>query len=114
MHVSALGAHVIVVDWLAAFESRVWMLCRCRYDAIGKRDWGNPGNMWAYLTDQVTLARFEWPVPHAVYAKPLAAFGDRPFWVLTSNADGMFGRSGYVSGCSVWMWRSWSSSLGQS
>ena len=46
-----------------------------RYDAIGKSDWSSPRAMWAYLAEQVTMARFEWPASADVYGKLLATAG---------------------------------------
>ncbi len=46
-----------------------------RYDAIGKRDWSSPRAMWAYIAEQVMLARFDWPHSPDVYGKLLSLAG---------------------------------------
>eukprot|EP00697_Spironema_sp_BW2_P014116 gnl/Spiro4/4470_TR2230_c0_g1_i1.p1 gnl/Spiro4/4470_TR2230_c0_g1~~gnl/Spiro4/4470_TR2230_c0_g1_i1.p1 ORF type:complete len:297 (+),score=88.36 gnl/Spiro4/4470_TR2230_c0_g1_i1:55-945(+) len=73
---------------------------RCFYEFFGYRDW-SPALQWGYLLSQVNLARYQWP-PSSVYAKlrTLAESvgsedGDSNHFVITTNADGMFGRNGF-------------------
>jgi NAD-dependent SIR2 family protein deacetylase len=51
---------------------------------------------WGYLSKQIKLVRYNWPAPHAVYAQLLSIAnrcGD--YFVISTNADGMFVRSGF-------------------
>ena len=65
-----------------------------RYCPDGKTLW-SPELKWGYLANQVTLARFKWPAPHEVYAKTLELIRDKNYFVISSNADGLFSRSGF-------------------
>jgi O-acetyl-ADP-ribose deacetylase (regulator of RNase III)/NAD-dependent SIR2 family protein deacetylase len=87
---------------------------RTMYEFIGFHDW-TPALQWGYLCAQVSLARFQWPL-HPVYhrLRALASAAGTPtatatatpstttpaardYFVLTSNADGMFERHGFDS-----------------
>jgi NAD-dependent SIR2 family protein deacetylase len=72
-----------------------WEGMACMYHAIGKRDWSSPAAMWAYLAQQVSMARFEWPASPEVYGRLLNFVSGRDYFVLTSNADGMFEQNGF-------------------
>jgi len=69
---------------------------QCMYEFIGYRGW-TPALQWGYLLAQVDLARYRWPL-HTIYhqLRELAtAGGGRDYFVLTSNADGLFERHGF-------------------
>jgi NAD-dependent SIR2 family protein deacetylase len=68
---------------------------QCMYEFIGYRDW-TPALQWGYLFAQVDWARYRWPL-HPIYhqLRDLATVRGRDYFVLTSNADGLFERHGF-------------------
>jgi O-acetyl-ADP-ribose deacetylase (regulator of RNase III)/NAD-dependent SIR2 family protein deacetylase len=67
---------------------------RCMYEFIGYRKW-SPALQWGYLLSSVNQARFNWKKPNGIYFKLLELLKNRNYFVLTSNADGMFEQNGF-------------------
>jgi hypothetical protein len=61
---------------------------------MGYQDWPSESLKWGYQASHVNICRFQLP-PHPSYGDLRALIGDRKYFVLTSNADGMFGRNGF-------------------
>ena len=66
----------------------------CMYDFIGFDDWESEALRWGYLSTQLDLARFRWPL-HPVYGCLLDMVRGRDYFALTSNVDGMLERNGF-------------------
>ena len=64
-----------------------------QYEFIGFEDW-TEGERWAYWATHLNHVFFEFP-PSPVYRKLHEIVKDRDFYVITSNADGMFIKSGF-------------------
>jgi len=70
---------------------------RTMYEFIGFRDWTDDLK-WGYLFSQINLARFTWGESEVYQkVKTLCEQGldQDGFFVITSNADGMFGQNGF-------------------
>ena len=65
----------------------------CMYEFIGN-SLTDPLVIWGYLCRQITQARFNWPL-HPVYHKLLDIVKRKPYFVCTTNADGMFERHSF-------------------
>ena len=66
---------------------------RMQYEFIGFENW-TEGERWAYWATHVNHVFFEFP-PSTVYKKLREIVRDRDYYVITSNADGMFIKSGF-------------------
>jgi NAD-dependent SIR2 family protein deacetylase len=66
---------------------------RMQYEFIGFEKW-TEGERWAYWATHMNYVFFEFP-PSPEYKKLHEIVGDRDYYVITSNADGMFIKSGF-------------------
>jgi NAD-dependent SIR2 family protein deacetylase len=66
---------------------------RSQYDLIGYQGWSE-GLKWGYLAAHVDAVRFQTP-PHPVYTELLNLVKQKNYFVITTNVDGMFARSGF-------------------
>ncbi len=63
------------------------------YDLFGYSDWSE-AEKWGYLATQVNYVRFR-PNNHPVYTRLHELVKDKDYFVMTSNADGMFLRNSF-------------------
>lgn len=66
---------------------------RMQYEFIGFEDW-TEGERWAYWATHVNHVFYEFP-PSTVYQKLHEIVKEKDFYVITSNADGLFIKSGF-------------------
>jgi NAD-dependent SIR2 family protein deacetylase len=66
---------------------------RMQYEFVGVHDWAEPAK-WAYWATHVNYVFYQFP-PSPLYQKLHAAIQDKDFHVITSNADGLFIKSGF-------------------
>lgn len=66
---------------------------RMQYEFIGFENW-TEGERWAYWATHLNHVFFEFP-PSPEYTKLHEIVKDRDYYVITSNADGMFIKSGF-------------------
>lgn len=66
---------------------------RMQYEFIGFEKW-TEGERWAYWATHMNHVFFEFPASH-VYKRLHETVRDRDYYVITSNADGMFIKSGF-------------------
>ena len=66
---------------------------RMKAELIGYTDW-SPELQWGYLALHVNEVRFE-AQPHPVYGRLYDLVGNKDYFVITSNVDGMFPKSGF-------------------
>lgn len=66
---------------------------RMQYEFIGFEDW-TEGERWAYWATHMNHVFYKFP-PSPLYKKLNEIIKDRDFFVITSNADGMFIKSGF-------------------
>ena len=64
-----------------------------QYEFVGVHDWAEP-EKWAYWATHLNHVFYKFP-PSPLYRKLRAVIGDRDFYVITSNADGLFVKSGF-------------------
>lgn len=64
------------------------------YEAMGVHPQWNEALQWGYHAAHVKLICFEMP-PHPVYTTLLQLVEDKDYFVLTSNVDEMFAKSGF-------------------
>ncbi len=64
-----------------------------QYEFVGVHDWAEPAK-WAYWATHLNYVFYQFP-PSPLYQKLHAIIRDRDFYVITSNADGMFIKSGF-------------------
>lgn len=64
---------------------------RCFYDLFGYTAWSE-AEKWGYLATQVNYVRFQ-PNHHPIYPQLHDLVKDKNYFVMTSNADGMFLRN---------------------
>ena len=62
-------------------------------ELIGFMNW-SPEEMWGYWAQHINDFRFKWS-PHPVYTKLLDLVQKKDYFVLTSNVDAMFVKSGF-------------------
>lgn len=67
---------------------------RCQYQTIGFQGWSE-AVQWGFLADHVNAVRFE-STPQPVYTELLGLLADKDYFVVTSNVDGMFAKSGFA------------------
>ena len=66
---------------------------RMQYEFIGFENW-TEGERWAYWATHVNHVFYEFP-PSPVYRKLHEVIKEKDFYVITSNADGLFIKSGF-------------------
>ncbi|MNR90149.1 NAD-dependent protein deacetylase [compost metagenome] len=66
---------------------------RCQYQTIGFQDWSE-AVQWGFLAEHVNAVRFE-SRPQPNYTQLRSLIGDKDHFVVTSNVDGMFAKSGF-------------------
>ncbi|MCD9020359.1 Sir2 family NAD-dependent protein deacetylase [Cohnella silvisoli] len=66
---------------------------RRQYELIGYEDW-TPEEKWAYWSIHVNHVRFQFP-PSPMYKKLLELIKDKDYFVITSNVDAMFHKTGF-------------------
>jgi NAD-dependent SIR2 family protein deacetylase len=66
---------------------------RMQYEFIGFEDWTDE-EKWAYWATHVNYVFYEFP-PSSIYQKLHAIVKEKDFYVITSNADGLFIKSGF-------------------
>ena len=66
---------------------------RMQYEFIGFEDW-TEGERWAYWATHVNHVFYEFP-PSDIYRKLYEIVKEKDFYVITSNADGLFIKSGF-------------------
>lgn len=66
---------------------------RMQYEFVGVHDWDEPAK-WAYWATHLNHVFYQFP-PSPLYHKLHAILQDRDFYVITSNADGLFIKSGF-------------------
>lgn len=81
------------VAFARRFPALVKRGIRMKAELIGYTDWP-PEVEWGYLATHVNDVRFMHP-PHPVYTNLLKMVSDKDYFVMTSNADGMFVRNGF-------------------
>ena len=64
-----------------------------QYEFVGIHDWAEPAK-WAYWATHLNYTFYQFP-PSPLYRKLHAIIRDKDFYVITSNADGLFIRSGF-------------------
>jgi NAD-dependent SIR2 family protein deacetylase len=67
---------------------------RMQYELIGYQGWSE-ALKWGFLADHVYAVRYETP-PHPVYTKLLRLVDGKEYFIITSNVDGMFAKSGFA------------------
>lgn len=65
-----------------------------QYELIGYRDW-TEALKWGFLAEHVTAVRWE-ATPHPAYTELLKLVGEKGHFVLTTNVEGMFAKSGFT------------------
>ncbi len=83
------------VSFAQRFPALVKRGIRMKAELIGYTDWP-PEVEWGYLAMHVNDVRFNHP-PHPVYGDLLELVSPKNYFVITSNADGMFVRNGFDS-----------------
>lgn len=68
---------------------------RCQYETVGFQGWSE-AVQWGFLADHVKAVRFE-TSPQPNYTQLLALLADKDYFVVTSNVDGMFEKSGFAA-----------------
>ncbi len=66
---------------------------RMQYEFVGVHDWAEPAK-WAYWATHLNYVFYQFP-PSPLYQKLHAIVRDKDFYVITSNADGLFIKSGF-------------------
>lgn len=66
---------------------------RMQYEFVGVHEWAEPAK-WAYWATHLNYVFYQFP-PSPLYQKLHAVVGDKDFYVITSNADGLFIKSGF-------------------
>jgi NAD-dependent SIR2 family protein deacetylase len=66
---------------------------RMQYEFVGFEDWLEPAK-WAYWATHLNHVFYQFP-PSPLYQKLHAIIRERDFYVITSNADGLFIKSGF-------------------
>ncbi len=66
---------------------------RMQYEFVGVHDWSEPAK-WAYWATHLNYVFYQFP-PSPLYRKLHAIIQDKDFYVITSNADGLFIKSGF-------------------
>ncbi len=66
---------------------------RMQYEFVGEHDWAEP-EKWAYWATHLNYVFYQFP-PSLLYQKLHAIIRDKDFYVITSNADGLFIKSGF-------------------
>jgi NAD-dependent SIR2 family protein deacetylase len=66
---------------------------RCQYQTIGFQDWSE-AVQWGFLADHVNAVRFE-SQPQPNYTQLRSLLEGKDYFVITSNVDGMFAKSGF-------------------
>jgi NAD-dependent SIR2 family protein deacetylase len=66
---------------------------RMQYEFVGVQDWDEPAK-WAYWATHLNYVFYQFP-PSPLYRKLHAIISDKDFYVITSNADGLFIKSGF-------------------
>lgn len=66
---------------------------RMQYEFVGVHDWAEPAK-WAYWATHLNHTFYQFP-PSPLYRKLHAIVRDKDFYVITSNADGQFIKSGF-------------------
>ncbi len=66
---------------------------RCQYETIGFQGWSE-AVQWGFLADHVNAVRFE-SQPQPNYTQLLSLVAGKDHFVITSNVDGMFAKSGF-------------------
>jgi NAD-dependent SIR2 family protein deacetylase len=66
---------------------------RMQYEFVGDHFWAEPAK-WAYWATHLNHTFYEFP-PSPLYRKLHAIVRDKDFYVITSNADGLFIKSGF-------------------
>ncbi|MCY6369261.1 Sir2 family NAD-dependent protein deacetylase [Clostridium ganghwense] len=65
----------------------------CHYELMGYTNWSKE-EQWAYLATNVNHVRFQLP-PSPIYKKLFDLVKNKDYFVITSNVDGMFYKSGF-------------------
>jgi NAD-dependent SIR2 family protein deacetylase len=81
------------VSFARRFPALVKRGFRMKAELMGYRDW-SPEVEWGYLAVHVNDVRFMHP-PHPVYGGLLDLVATKDYFVITTNADGMFIRNGF-------------------
>jgi NAD-dependent SIR2 family protein deacetylase len=66
---------------------------RMQYEFVGVHDWAEPAK-WAYWATHLNHTFYEFP-PSMLYQKLQAVIRNKDYYVITSNADGLFIKSGF-------------------
>lgn len=66
---------------------------RMQYEFVGVHDWAEPAK-WAYWATHLNHVFYQFP-PSPLYHKLHDSIRDKDFYVITSNADGLFIKSGF-------------------
>ena len=66
---------------------------RMQYEFVGVHDWEEPAK-WAYWATHLNHVFYQFP-PSPLYHKLHDIIQDKDFYVITSNADGLFIKSGF-------------------
>ena len=66
---------------------------RMQYEFVGAHDWAEPAK-WAYWATHLNYVFYQFP-PSPLYKKLHAIVQDKDFYVITTNADGLFIKSGF-------------------
>lgn len=66
---------------------------RMQYEFVGFEDWSEAAK-WAYWATHLNYVFYQFP-PSPLYRKLHAIVREKDFYVITSNADGMFVKSGF-------------------
>lgn len=66
---------------------------RMQYEFVGVHDWAEPAK-WAYWATHLNYVFYQFP-PSPLYRKLHAIVRDKDFYAITSNADGLFVKSGF-------------------
>jgi NAD-dependent SIR2 family protein deacetylase len=66
---------------------------RMQYEFVGFNDWEEPAK-WAYWATHLNYVFYQFP-PSPLYRKLHDVIHDKDFYVVTSNADGLFIKSGF-------------------
>jgi len=82
------------VSFAKRFPAMVKRGYRIPYEFVGKSDWESPELLWGYLSTFVNLTRFNLPKAK-VYSDLYDIIKSKDYFIITSNADGMFEVNGY-------------------
>jgi NAD-dependent SIR2 family protein deacetylase len=80
-------------DFARLFPAMVRRGFRMQAELIGYTGW-SPAVQWGYLATHVNEVYFKSP-PHPVYKRFLELVQEKDYFVMTSNADGMFIKNGF-------------------